>query len=71
VSTKAHLGIRQYLTLFSRENMKSFNLVSDIKQASVGALPDIIRKSSAKSSSSHDFDDIAADCRLGCVLKKV
>jgi len=67
VSTKAHLGIRRYLSLFSREDMKSLNLVSEIRQASRGVLPDINKKRAAKSSSSHDLDDIAAGCRLRCV----
>jgi len=49
--------------------MKSLNLVSEIRQASRGVLPDINKKRAAQSSSSHDLDDIAAGCRLGCVLK--
>jgi hypothetical protein len=49
--------------------MKSLNLVSDIKQASTGVPPNIIRKRAAKSSSLHDLDDIVAGCRLGCVEK--
>jgi hypothetical protein len=69
VSTKAHLGIRRYLSLFSREDMKSLNLVSEIREESRGVLPDIIRKRAAKSSLSQDLDDIAAGCRLGCVQK--
>jgi hypothetical protein len=71
VSTKAHLGIRQYLSLFSREDMKSLNLVSEIREESRGVLPDIIRKRAAKSSSSQDLDDITAGCHLGFVQKNM
>jgi hypothetical protein len=45
--------------------MKSFNLVSEIRQASRGILDDSSKTMITKSSSSHDFDDIAAGCQGG------
>jgi hypothetical protein len=59
------------MSLFSREDMKSFNLVSDMRQASRGVLPGIIRKRAEKSSTSHDLDDIAAGCQQGCIEKNL